>query len=224
MYELRPVYPNELYHHGIKNQQWGVQNGPPYPLDRATHRAVVKQQKAERKENKREYRGQRENLYKSAYSLHIANSTQKGASKAAAKAAFKAGKSKAHAEKALHKEAKAKDAAKLQEFWRKQYLTDLKAYTNAAQKAGKKVRYDDSDKSIRKAAGRAMNRNTVTSFGLAGQLLFGLPAGVVGYSIDNAISAGRLSKGAKAYEQSKGFNRYANAEKLEAKNMKRARH
>ena len=24
---------NELYHHGIKGQQWGVQNGPPYPLD-----------------------------------------------------------------------------------------------------------------------------------------------------------------------------------------------
>ena len=23
----------ELYHHGIKGQQWGVQNGPPYPLD-----------------------------------------------------------------------------------------------------------------------------------------------------------------------------------------------
>lgn len=24
---------NELYHHGIKGQKWGVQNGPPYPLD-----------------------------------------------------------------------------------------------------------------------------------------------------------------------------------------------
>lgn len=23
---------NELYHHGIKNQKWGVRNGPPYPL------------------------------------------------------------------------------------------------------------------------------------------------------------------------------------------------
>ena len=23
----------ELYHHGIKGQKWGVQNGPPYPLD-----------------------------------------------------------------------------------------------------------------------------------------------------------------------------------------------
>lgn len=25
---------DELYHHGIKGQRWGVQNGPPYPLDK----------------------------------------------------------------------------------------------------------------------------------------------------------------------------------------------
>lgn len=25
---------NELYHHGRKGQQWGVSNGPPYPLNR----------------------------------------------------------------------------------------------------------------------------------------------------------------------------------------------
>ena len=24
---------NELYHYGIKDQKWGVKNGPPYPLD-----------------------------------------------------------------------------------------------------------------------------------------------------------------------------------------------
>lgn len=26
------IQPNELYHHGIKGQKWGVRNGPPYPL------------------------------------------------------------------------------------------------------------------------------------------------------------------------------------------------
>ncbi len=25
-------YPDELYHHGIKGQKWGVKNGPPYPI------------------------------------------------------------------------------------------------------------------------------------------------------------------------------------------------
>ena len=28
---------NELYHHGIKGQQWGVQNGPPYPIGAQDH-------------------------------------------------------------------------------------------------------------------------------------------------------------------------------------------
>lgn len=32
----------ELYHHGIKGQQWGVRNGPPYPLSRVDHNKVVK--------------------------------------------------------------------------------------------------------------------------------------------------------------------------------------
>lgn len=44
------MYDDELYsvndyryylaHHGIENQQWGVRNGPPYPLDRAVSAAV----------------------------------------------------------------------------------------------------------------------------------------------------------------------------------------
>ena len=32
MYNYRPPYPNELMHHGIQGQKWGVQHGPPYPL------------------------------------------------------------------------------------------------------------------------------------------------------------------------------------------------
>lgn len=28
---------NAIYHHGIKGQQWGVRNGPPYPLDEENH-------------------------------------------------------------------------------------------------------------------------------------------------------------------------------------------
>jgi len=29
---VRPLRPDELFHHGIDGQKWGVQNGPPYPL------------------------------------------------------------------------------------------------------------------------------------------------------------------------------------------------
>lgn len=29
------VFNDELFHHGVQGQHWGVQNGPPYPLDRS---------------------------------------------------------------------------------------------------------------------------------------------------------------------------------------------
>lgn len=32
----------ELYHHGIAGQKWGVQNGPPYPLDYKDKSAIEK--------------------------------------------------------------------------------------------------------------------------------------------------------------------------------------
>lgn len=32
---------NELYHHGIDGQKWGVRHGPPYPLDREDHNEIV---------------------------------------------------------------------------------------------------------------------------------------------------------------------------------------
>ena len=36
---------SEFNHHGIEGQKWGVQNGPPYPLDKETHKQVVKDKK-----------------------------------------------------------------------------------------------------------------------------------------------------------------------------------
>ena len=32
-----------IAHHGIKGQQWGVQHGPPYPIDKDTNKIVVKE-------------------------------------------------------------------------------------------------------------------------------------------------------------------------------------
>lgn len=34
MWKYVPPIKPELFHHGIKDQKWGVRNGPPYPLDR----------------------------------------------------------------------------------------------------------------------------------------------------------------------------------------------
>lgn len=45
MNSYRPPYPNELYHHGIKGQRWGVRNGPPYPLSSKVHSSVVKRKR-----------------------------------------------------------------------------------------------------------------------------------------------------------------------------------
>lgn len=36
----------EIYHHGIKGQEWGDRNGPPYPLDRNAKRQEAKKRKA----------------------------------------------------------------------------------------------------------------------------------------------------------------------------------
>lgn len=40
MAHYRIVYRNELYHHGIHGQKWGVRNGPPYPLSESKNHKV----------------------------------------------------------------------------------------------------------------------------------------------------------------------------------------
>lgn len=46
--------PAELFHHGIKNQHWGVRNGPPYPLDRKVNARIKKGHNEKLRDKKRE--------------------------------------------------------------------------------------------------------------------------------------------------------------------------
>ena len=59
MYDYKINKPplDELYHHGIKGQKWGVKNGPPYPLDKG------------RKQTKYGFKGRGGNANKVAYAL-----------------------------------------------------------------------------------------------------------------------------------------------------------
>lgn len=62
MTKYESQYSDELMHHGIKGQQWGKQNGPPYPLDREEHMAVIsssRDSKAQAKELRKKAREDR---------------------------------------------------------------------------------------------------------------------------------------------------------------------
>lgn len=40
-----PLRPEDIYHHGVKGQHWGVQNGPPYPLGSLTKKNIKRNTK-----------------------------------------------------------------------------------------------------------------------------------------------------------------------------------
>ena len=42
-----------IEHHGVDGQQWGVQNGPPYPLSRSAKRRIKREAKLEKKRLKK---------------------------------------------------------------------------------------------------------------------------------------------------------------------------
>ena len=54
--EVRRLRDDELQHHGVKGQEWGVKNGPPYPLDKKESKNFYKTIKKSEK--------QQENLQK----------------------------------------------------------------------------------------------------------------------------------------------------------------
>lgn len=50
----------ELQHHGVKDQQWGVQNGPPYPLSGENKKAAKKFYREQRRQDRIARRQERE--------------------------------------------------------------------------------------------------------------------------------------------------------------------
>lgn len=51
---------DELQHHGVKDQQWGVQNGPPYPLSGENKKAAKKFYREQRRQDRIARRQERE--------------------------------------------------------------------------------------------------------------------------------------------------------------------
>lgn len=59
MSEFIVVPKRELYHHGIKDQQWGHRNGPPYPLTTVGKEKFKKQKKEADRKEKQEEKGKK---------------------------------------------------------------------------------------------------------------------------------------------------------------------
>ena len=67
-HSLRHPYPNELYHHGIKGQHWGVRNGPPYPLNKRLSNKIKSGKNETVRESSKTYRDKRSGKIKTTKS------------------------------------------------------------------------------------------------------------------------------------------------------------
>lgn len=191
----RPVYPNELYHHGIRGQSWGVQNGPPYPLSKAEHRAVIRQQKreakAERKANKANFKNATRELEMVGYKAYMTKQMADGAARKSARSNAKSYKGEKYSAKASERASNAKATAKEAKFWRDRYNEALNNYRAAAEKAGKKVRYDDSDKSLFKAFNREYNSGGVVGASALGQFTGGILGNIAATAMSAKVGGNR---------------------------------
>lgn len=76
MNDLNFTTQSSFLHHGIQGQKWGVQNGPPYPLDRKKARAERKAARADAKEQKKIAKINRKSAELAAKTAKAQQSTQ----------------------------------------------------------------------------------------------------------------------------------------------------
>lgn len=74
---------DELYHHGIKGQEWGVRHGPPYPLGADAHSSAEKRLKSSNAGELESWKkkGTRSNVHISKKARKISKSDDGGAQK-----------------------------------------------------------------------------------------------------------------------------------------------
>ena len=69
---------NYLSHHGIKNQRWGVRNGPPYPLNEKVSKRIKKKGQEKIRVSNSEYRKRRSDLNKNFDKTKVAQVSHLG--------------------------------------------------------------------------------------------------------------------------------------------------
>jgi len=133
----------ELYHHGVKGQKWGVENGPPYPLsdEVSTGKRLKKVEKLEKKsELNRGYMKKHEDYYKNKTDRELGmrkNDRDRTIEKANKKFEKKSSKIEKHNERSFKKDrgykAAKEDALK----------AEIKMKKLLAKENGGKYRYKD---------------------------------------------------------------------------------
>ena len=194
----RPPYPNELCHHGIKGQTWGVRNGPPYPLDSQGKKDFAKNKKIKMTaDDKKNLKGSRRTVENTAWNLYKNQRLAKTLGKKSDKLYEKSTKSEKHLQKYKDAKAKADDAQRRFNFWDKQYSKNLKDYTKKANDFGKRAKYDMSNRSVFKAANRSYRPGMIS-----GDILLGPLGGGLG----TAMNIKNIEKWGNQIERQAGFN------------------
>lgn len=92
MIELNFTTQSQILHHGIEGQKWGVQNGPPYPLDSylSTGKSLRKAARKEAKAGSKEYSNAKKAAKNYKENMKLSKNIYKNVTDRKAKKAYKA--------------------------------------------------------------------------------------------------------------------------------------